>query len=358
MTVTRRPGSDLWQIEFTFQGQRFRKSSGTASRRKAEALERRWRQDLHDRAVMGVVADLSWAEALARYDASVVAPRGNAAAAKRDRYVFAHLRAALGAEAALAALTAPVIAAFRDAELRRGKAPATVNRYLAMVKAVLRKAHSEWGALAVVPTIRLLPLNNARHRWLTEAEEARLLAHSPPHLHDLCVFLIETGARLSEAVTLTWADVDLERLPRPAVRFMTTKSGKPRSVPLTQRAVALLRRLAEACPPGETRVFLYRPQGQMGCVRMPGTTCVPFRNPHGAWSTATRAAGLADLKLHDLRHTFASRLVMRGVPLLTVSKLLGHASMQMTLRYSHLGPDALDTAITALDTVRVAADAA
>lgn len=349
MTLYKRPGSDVWHIEFEFQGKRHRRSSGTTSKRKAEEVERKWRTELHSRHVMGVVADISLSDALDRYFTSVVAPRGNESAAKRDRYVFNIIKAGLGADTLLSDLKAPIIADFRDRELAGGKAPATVNRYLALLKAVLRKAQREWGALAVVPTITLLPLNNARYRWLTDAEEARLLSHCPPHLRDLCVFLIDTGARLSEATTLTWADIALDRKPRPAVRFMETKSGKPRSVPLTQRVVDMLRRIDSERPEGEKRIFLYRPQGRGGAGKASQIKVTAFRDPHGAWYSATGAAGLDDVNLHDLRHTFASRLVMRGVPLLTVSKLLGHATIQMTMRYAHLAPDAFDAAIDALE---------
>lgn len=234
--------------------------------------------------------------------------------------------------------------------LSAGKAPATANRYLAIIKAILRKAHMEWGALAVLPSFRLLKLNNERYRWLTDDEEDRLLIHCPVHLSDLCTFLIDTGARLSEATTLTWANVDMKRHPRPLVKFMDTKSGKPRSVPLTKRVEEMFRRLHANKPEREERVFLYRPLGNDRLRKVTnGTKVTPFRNPHGAWYKATADARLDDLNLHDLRHTFASRLVMRGVPLLTVSKLLGHATIQMTMRYAHLAPDAFDAAIAALD---------
>ena len=231
------------------------------------------------------------------------------------------------------------------------KAPATVNRSRATIKAILNKAKDEWGTLAVVPTIKLLPLDNARYRWLTEDEEARLLPACAPHLRDLVVFLIDTGARLREATMLTWSDVDLDRQPRAAVRFMETKSGKPRGVPRSNRAEAMPRRLKADCPEDENRVFLYRPVGRggVGDDETSRGRPVPFNNPFGTWDTARKRVGLEDVNLHDLRHTFASRLVMRGVPLLTLSKLLGHASIQMTMRYAHLAPDAYDTAVDLLE---------
>lgn len=354
MTVFKRDGSEFWWIEFQYKGERYRRSSESTSKRKAEELERKWREELRATALLGKIPELAWGDAVDRYFKTVIEPRGNEGAAKRDLYVLNSLKAELGAATLISTLTAPVIVEYRDRLLGAGKAPATANRYLATIKAILRKAHIEWGALAVLPSFKLLKLNNERYRWLTDEEEDRLLIHSPVHLRDLCTFLIDTGARLSEATTLTWANVDMERHPRPLVKFMDTKSGKPRSVPLTKRVEDMFRRLHACKPEREDRVFLYRPLGNDRLREVTnGTKVTPFRNPHGAWYKATSDARLDDLNLHDLRHTFASRLVMRGVPLLTVSKLLGHATIQMTMRYAHLAPDAFDAAIGALERSRV-----
>ncbi|MDQ2106788.1 site-specific integrase, partial [Azospirillum isscasi] len=105
-------------------------------------------------------------------------------------------------------------------------------------------------------------------------------------------------------------------------------------------------------PNGRGRVVRHRLRNDRLREVKNGAKVKPYRNPHGAWYKATADARLDDLNLHDLRHTFASRLVMRGVPLLTVSKLLGHATIQMTMRYAHLAPDAFDVAISALDSQR------
>jgi len=351
MAVFKREGSPFWFIEFTFKGHKVRQSSGMTKKRDAEERERLLRQELKEQLLLGKVADMSLGDAVDRYYEGVIVPKGNKGVAKRELYALNQLREGLGAATPLAKLSARVLADYKDQLLADKKAPATVNRYLATIKAILNKAKDEWGTLAVVPTIKLLPLDNARYRWLTEDEEKKLLPVCAPHLRDLVVFLIDTGARLREATLLTWVDVDLDRKPRAAIRFMETKSGKPRGVPLSTRVEDMLRRLKEECPEGESRVFLYRPVGRGG-VGDDGTKrgkAVPFNNPFGTWDTARTRVGLGDVNLHDLRHTFASRLVMRGVPLLTVSKLLGHASIQMTMRYAHLAPDAFDAAIDLLE---------
>ena len=113
-------------------------------------------------------------------------------------------------------------------------------------------------------------------------------------------------------------------------------------VPLTARATKLLLRLRENRKDFNKPVFLYH---------APGTpNPVPFKNPHGAWKTALRESGVdTSLRIHDLRHTFASRLVSKGVPIFDVSKLLGHKSITMTMRYAHLAPIAFESAIEKLD---------
>ncbi len=89
-------------------------------------------------------------------------------------------------------------------------------------------------------------------------------------------------------------------------------------------------------------VFLYRRPG--------ASIAVPFRNPFGSWKAALRNAAVdPTTRIHDLRHTFASRLVSRGVPIFDVSKLLGHKSITMTMRYAHLAPEAFESAIEKLE---------
>jgi integrase len=353
MSVYLRKGSPHFWVEFEFKGQRVRRSSGTPSRRKAEEYERLLRREMHEQVVLGnsPAPTTTIREAVERYITThLKMKKRRAKSAKADVFLLNSLIDRLGGDdVLLSSLTVQVIAGVKDKMIADGLRPASVNKYLAALKAILRKASREWGILLSVPTITLITLDNNRMRWLTADEEKSLLAacEKTPHLRDLVIFLLDTGARLSEGTGLRWQDVDLDRSPRPVVRFMQTKSGKPRSVPLTQRTTELLRRLYLIRPANEPHVFLQRFPGYSWRGTKPKAK--PFYNPHGSWKAAVKRAGLADVVLHDLRHTFASRLVQKGVPLLAVSKLLGHASLTMTMRYAHLAPDDLDTAVAALD---------
>ena len=346
MPVYKQPKSPYWLIEVHIGGRRFRRSSKTTSKRKALVLEWEWRKELSAPAAPESEQPMLISEALDRYFHSVVQPRNRPKNAARDKYLLQRIRHDLGENTSLSAITAARIASFTDGLLRECKTPATVNRHLAVLRAVLRKAARDWGALEAAPSISLFKLRNERYRWLTEAEEARLLIASAGHLRDLLIFLLDTGGRLSEAAHLTWRDVELDRKPRGVVKFMETKSGLPRSVPLTRRVEQMLSRLKQCCPEGEQRVFLHR---QTGPKQGQARKAKPFSRPHRAFYSACDRAGITDFRIHDTRHTFASRLVMKGVPLLEVSKLLGHSSLRMTMRYTHLAPEAYDAAIARLE---------
>ena len=166
--------------------------------------------------------------------------------------------------------------------------------------------------------------NNARVRWLSGEEEARLRAAieagRPEHLPELDLAL-HTGLRLGEMYGLTWENVNL------ACRVLTiprSKNGETRHVPLNSTALAALERLG-AQGDGSGPVFRNADGGRL-------------TGPRYWFDPAIRTAKIRDFSWHCLRHTFASRLVMAGVDLRTVQDLMGHKSIAMTVRYSHLAP--------------------
>jgi integrase len=137
---------------------------------------------------------------------------------------------------------------------------------------------------------------------------------------------LNTGLRQGEIFNLDWLDVDLVGA-QLTVRGAGAKSGQTRHVPLNSEAVAVLTAWRASATPGY--VFPGRADGENG--RLDNIT--------KAWLHAVKAAKLETFRFHDLRHTFASKLVMAGVDLNTVRELLGHATLKMTLRYAHLAPE-------------------
>ena len=352
MPVIRRRDSPYFHIEFEFKGKRYRQSAKTRNRQVAEHFERRLRQQVYEHAMLGVPRPIAMTfdEAVRRYkDGHLRATERRPKTEKAAVYLLDRLVRLVGADTPIHAVDAPSIATLRERLLSGGAMAATVNRYLAALRAILRMAHLDWGVLQQVPRVRLFTLRNERTRWLSEDEERALLDASGrvPHLHDLVVFLLDTGTRLGEALDLEWPQVKLDATTGGTVSIMHTKNGRPRDIPLSRRADALLRRLHATRPTVTDRVFVRRTTGCVWRGTRPRVT--PFSNPHAAWKTAARRAGLCDVRLHDLRHTFASRLVQREVPLHAVSRLLGHQSLRMTMRYSHLAVADLKRAVEVLD---------
>ncbi len=199
--------------------------------------------------------------------------------------------------------------------------PATVNRELSVLSAILTKA-VEWRKLALHPTrggkVKKLPGERRRERILSDEEESALLKASTPEIRDAITLALETGMRLGEICSLTPATVDLAR---GEIYLPKTKNAKPRRLPLTPAARAVLHLRTQGLPPAE-RIFPV-PEGKR-----------PWRLDT-AFGRARAKAKLSGLRFHDLRHTFATRLVTGGADLVTVRDLLGHSDLRMTSRYAH-----------------------
>lgn len=178
------------------------------------------------------------------------------------------------------------------------------------------------------------PLNNARERFLSAEEAVRLrvavAASQNTQLQYIVGLLLLTGARVRELLDAKWADVDVERR---TWLIPTSKTGKPRHVPLSKAALAII----EALPRFKTCPWL---------VPNPDTLKPYVSIKHG-WQRAIKVAKLPGLRIHDLRHSAASFMVNSGVDLFAVGKVLGHASYQSTQRYSHLANDTLLAAVEA-----------
>jgi integrase len=224
----------------------------------------------------------------------------------------------------------------------RGKVrtPQTVKHYLHALSACMGYAVRELGWLEENPVLRVkMPstARNGRLRFLSEEERERLLsacqASKSPYLYPLVVLALATGARWSELLSLTWDNVDLRGR---VVRFMDTKNGDHRAVPLSTKALEVLQAL--------------RPSGVVpikGWV-FPGSSG-RHADPREAWEFALQRAQVEDFRFHDLRHTAASYLAMNGASLLEIGHILGHRTAQMTRRYAHLTEQHTREAIDALD---------
>lgn len=227
---------------------------------------------------------------------------------------------------------------------RRGdgvRSIAHVNRELSLMRSTLNYARRQ-GWLSVNPFEQseslISPADEVkRDRVLSLEEEARLLAvcvDKREHLRALLIAAVDTGMRRGEMLQLNWRDVDLQsRIIR--LRSLTTKTAKARELPITDRLAIELERL-------KTSVS--------DCALV--FTCGDVKR---SFATACGLAGIDNLRWHDLRHTFATRLVQRNLPLSEVARLLGHSSLQMTYRYSNATAETVNRAAVILNDLNGAA---
>lgn len=214
--------------------------------------------------------------------------------------------------------------------------PARHNRDLSLLKIIFKKA-MEWNYARTNPAspIRKLREPPGRVRFLTDEERDALLTACPERLRTIVLIALNTGLRKTELLTLRWKDLDFKNR---MLRIERTKNGERRDIPMTQVVHNILR----AIPRRVDAPYVF--------ASSDGT---PQQYLKTTWNTAIRKAKLDDFTFHDLRHTFASTLIMSGVDIRTVQTLLGHKSITMTMRYSHLSPNHLRLAIGVLDANRI-----
>lgn len=223
--------------------------------------------------------------------------------------------------------------------LRATKKPSTVNRILILFRFIYNQAiRWEVPGLTHNPTAAcpLLRDNARKERFLSKEETARLYdsvcESESPVLRHVIALLILTGARKGEALTARWTDFDLAHR---IWRVPMSKSGRPRHIPLSDGALAVLERIPN--------------QGLADGYLFPSpSTGKPYTSIFGAWDRARQRAKLQDVRIHDLRHSFASMLVNQGRSLYEVQQILGHHQIKTTQRYAHLANKTLiDAANTA-----------
>lgn len=224
---------------------------------------------------------------------------------------------------------------YQTARLSAGNKPATVNRHLATLKHMIRKA-VDWemvdeGSLKRVLKAKQLPENNRRLRFLSGEEARVLVASCASHLRPIVITALNTGMRKEEILSLEWdRHVDLRH---GFILLDQTKNGERRQIPISpmlrEALSGIVRRI-------DVPYVFHDREGKR------------YKDIKTGFHAALRRSRIEDFRFHDLRHTFASLLVMGGVDLATVKELLGH-DFKMTLRYAHLAPAHKRAALGILD---------
>jgi integrase len=195
--------------------------------------------------------------------------------------------------------------------------PATVNRELACLKTVFNKA-VEWGRLENNPIrrVRKFKESNPREQILSAAEALSLVENAAPSIRPILIVALHTGMRRNEILSLKWKNIEFAR---EYILIEDSKSGRSRKVPMNAAVLEALR-----ARPRDSEFVFFNPE-----------TKDHIKDIKTALRAACRRAEIKGRRLHDLRHTAASKMIEAGVDLVTVSKILGHASIQMTMRYAH-----------------------
>lgn len=228
----------------------------------------------------------------------------------------------------LAELTSVKIADLRE-KLSKDKAPGTVNRYLAVLSRALNLAVREWGWLTDSPmrNFERMKEPQGRIRFLSDDERTRLLnfckEQEYSHLYDVVLLALSTGMRQGEILGLTWSQVDLER---GWILLEKTKNQDRRGIPLVGPALEAIKSRSERRTDDESLLF----------PPLRGEGLASIRK---AWNTTLVKAEIPNFKFHDLRHSAASTLLMSGASLGEIADVLGHRTLAMVKRYSHIADE-------------------
>lgn len=329
MSLYKRKDSPFWWVKLppiAGELKPLQQSTATANKRQAKQFEEklisdRWKQDK-----LGTKPKYTWDQAAEKWLAETTHKRTQA----WDKSMLRWFHPYLGGKE-LSEINRALLDQIKDKRARNVK-PGTVNRYMALVRAILRRACYEWEWLDRVPKVSMAKDRETRIRSLTRDEFSRLLDELPQHLRDMAVFSVATGLRQSNVTRLQWRKVSLERR-HLWIAAADHKNGKEHGVPLNDMAMDVLTRRQGDHP---THVFTYE-----------GRPIVQVNTK--AWRNALKRAGIEDFRWHDLRHTFATWHREAGTPTHELQRLGGWKTQSMVERYAHVAPEGLQFAASRLD---------
>lgn len=323
-----------WYVDFTFKGQRIRESIGP-SRKDAEKVIAKRKTEIVENKYFDIQKEpelIGFHEFAVDY-LELTKPNKKESSWSREISVMRRLDKRFG-KRIFQQITTDEIERYKIKRLRDGVMPATINRELALLKTMFTKA-LEWDKLKENPAkkVKLLDGEIERVRYLMPDEINRLLSNCNGTLRAIVTVAVNTGLRKGELLGLLWQNVNLD-LGIISILRTDTKNKTRRDIPMNEAVKITLKAMERRGP------FVFcREDGK------------PFQNSgiRKSFEKAVKESGITDFRFHDLRHTFASNLVMAGVDILKVKELLGHKELKMTLRYTHLSPHYMADAINILD---------
>jgi integrase len=328
----------VWWMSFTHNGKQLRRSTETEDKKlairifdklKGEIAEGKWFEKLPGE-------DYTFEDLMGKYMVEYSAVNKAASSHVRDKSLAAHLIKFFGNDYLLDIKPA-MVSDYKVQRRDECASPRTINYELTLMSHAFNIAIREWEWLDDNPIkkVKKERVNNTIERWLTLEEEKKLLCASPLWLQEIIVFAINTGFRRSEILDMKFSQVDFDR------QTITISEQKNRCVdtlPLNKKAMVVLKKRQKQRLPGCDLVF---PSNN-------GTRIIN-RNLFRAFNIATGRAKVNKFRFHDLRHTFATRLVRAGVGIYEVQRLGRWKNTSMVMRYAHHNSESLRSSIEVMD---------
>lgn len=349
MSIAKRKGSPHYWYDFTVGGMRVRGSTETNDAGAARTIEAALRKEAalgaHLKRKPRITLDHAYARYWKEHGQFLRAQEVTRINARQALVYFGKgLYLDELDDARISAFVAHLRATPIGQKKKRPITPGAINRKLDDLAALIGRA-GKWGVElpAVKVSSHKLRAAEARTRWITPEEADRLICHAPEHSRAIIRTALLTGLRLGNILGLTWSQVNL---PARTIRVRVKSKlpgGKKLEVPISDKLAALLRwqlrwQIRElGTVPQAGHVFLRRYKNSLinGKRRPRALAPAPLDAVKKGFNTAANKAGLEDFRFHDLRHTAASWMIQRGVPLDVVQQILGHAHISQTQKYAH-----------------------
>lgn len=313
MALWNRAGT--YYVKFTApDGTLVRRTTGTSDRKKAQEYHDKLKAELWDLARLKLKPKRTWDEAALRWLKEKAHKKSFRDDVSRIRWFTKHLRGKT-----LDQVSRDMIDRIVSRQLAR-RSDRTKDLYVALIRAIFRKAMREWEWLDQIPAFKTYAkAGKVRVRYLTRDQAEALLKRLPAHQREVVLFALATGLRQGNVLGLTWDRVDTARR-MATIEHGDTKNGDALGIPLNDVALGVLTRQRGK---HKTHVFTYRGK--------------PLRSANTrTWRAALKACGIENFRWHDLRHTWASWLRQNDVPTWVLQELGGWKSESMVRRYAHM----------------------
>jgi len=305
-----------WWISFTTpRGERIRRSAQTENKSQAQEFHDKLKAECWSVQKVGNRPKYTWDEAGVKWLSEMSHKKTHLEDVRKLAWLQQFFRGRV-----LSEISRDDISAIGEVK-KNESSGSTANRYLALIRSILRRACFEWEWIARAPKVRMYKEVKRRVRWITPEQVKVLLNELPSHQREITLFALSTGLRQANVVQLTWSQVDLIR-GTVWIPGEKAKGAEDIHVSLSDFSADVLRRQLGK---HEDRVFTYLGKP----VQQANTK---------SWRNALKRAGIENFRWHDLRHTWASWLVQNGTPLYVLQEMGGWKSSEMVRRYAHLAP--------------------